>query len=104
VTAYALREGSGGEGCFRGGDGIRRAYEFLEGATVTINSERRVKRPYGLRGGEAGESGINRLIQGGEQRVVGGKATVQVKAGDRLIIETPGGGGWGKAEAPEQSF
>ncbi|MGD2178339.1 MAG: hydantoinase B/oxoprolinase family protein, partial [Anaerolineae bacterium] len=42
VTAYALREGSGGEGCFRGGDGIRRAYEFLEGATVTINSERRV--------------------------------------------------------------
>jgi N-methylhydantoinase B len=95
VTAYALRDGSGGEGRFRGGQGIRRAYEFLEEATVTINSERRVNGPYGLRGGEAGEPGINWLIRDGEARVIGGKSTIQVRAGDRLIIETPGGGGWG---------
>ncbi len=95
VAAYALREGSGGDGRFRGGDGIRRVYEFLEEATLTINSERRVNGPYGLQRGEAGEPGINRLIQSGEERTIGGKATALVKAGDRLIVETPGGGGWG---------
>jgi len=95
VAAYALREGSGGEGRFRGGEGIRRAYQFLERARLTINSERRVKGPYGLQGGEPGKPGVNRLIQDGEERALGGKATAQVDAGDRLIVETPGGGGWG---------
>jgi N-methylhydantoinase B len=98
VTAYALRDGSGGEGRFRGGHGIRRAYEFLEEAMVTINSERRLEGPYGLRGGEAGKTGINRLIQDSGERVIGGKATVHVKAGDGLVVETPGGGGWGSPQ------
>jgi N-methylhydantoinase B len=95
VLEYGLREGSGGRGRFQGGDGIRRVYEFLERATLTINSERRVKGPYGLRGGEAGQAGINWLTHVGEERVVGGKTTLRVEVGDRLIIETPGGGGWG---------
>jgi N-methylhydantoinase B len=98
VLAYELREGSGGAGRFRGGEGIRRVYEFLENATLTINSERRVNGPYGLRGGEAGKPGTNRLIQDGAERVIGGKATARVRAGDRLIVETPGGGGWGRGE------
>ncbi len=99
VTEYSLRDGSGGEGQFRGGDGNRRAYEFLSSATMTINSERRVTRPYGLRGGEPGQAGINRLIRNGVETMIGGRHTTQVNAGDRMIIETPGGGGWGSQEA-----
>jgi N-methylhydantoinase B len=95
VLAYALREGSGGEGRYRGGDGIRRAFEFLSPATVTINSERRAYGPYGLQGGGPGQVGINRLIQDGDETVVGSKVTVQVSPGDQVVIETPGGGGWG---------
>jgi N-methylhydantoinase B len=95
VIEYALRAGSGGVGRYRGGDGIRRAYEFLAMVTVTINSERRVYRPYGLQGGAPGQVGVNRLIQDGEEIALGGRASVQVRPGDRLIIETPGGGGWG---------
>jgi N-methylhydantoinase B len=96
VLEYALREGSGGEGRYRGGDGIRRAFEFLSPATMTINSERRTYAPYGLQGGGPGQVGINRLIQDGVETTVGAKATVQVNPGDRVVIETPGGGGWGK--------
>ncbi len=75
-----------------------RVYEFLEGATLTINSERRVNGPYGLQGGEAGAPGVNWLVRDGEERTIGGKATAQMRAGDRLIVETPGGGGWGSPE------
>jgi N-methylhydantoinase B len=105
VLEYALREGSGGEGHFRGGDGIRRAFEFLAPAMVTLNSERRVHGPYGLRGGRPGKTGVHRAILGGVETIVGGKAMIQVQPSDRLIIETPGGGGWGSpaANAGEQA-
>lgn len=178
VIEYALRDGSGGAGKHRGGDGIRRVYEFLAPATATINSERRLYAPYGLEGGESGERGRNLLknnnhlapssdalsldsIKGIDQLLgqyakskqvneivqllealvhiypndirfhtrlesiyrqlgrkedvisqldileklqhgltplmnVGGKWTGRVEAGDRVVIETPGGGGWGK--------
>lgn len=96
ITAYRLREGSGGSGRHAGGEGICRVYEFLAPATVTVNSERRVWGPYGLRGGEPGEVGHNCLLRDGIETDLGGKATVQVKPGDRLIVETPGGGGWGE--------
>ncbi len=96
IRAYQLRDGSGGQGSFRGGDGIHRVYEFLQEATVTLNSERRVNGPYGLEGGQSGRPGRNRLIRDGEKIVIGGKATVRVKAGDLLVIDTPGGGGWGR--------
>jgi N-methylhydantoinase B/oxoprolinase/acetone carboxylase alpha subunit len=65
---------------------------------VTINSERRVTGPYGLHGGEAGQPGANTLLREGEAISLGGKATFDVCAGDRLIVETPGGGGWGAAD------
>lgn len=95
VRTYRLRDGSGGAGEYRGGDGVVREYEFLTPATVTINSERRLRAPYGLKGGEPGAVGVNRLVSGGQTVVVGGKWTGRVFPGDRLSIETPGGGGWG---------
>jgi N-methylhydantoinase B len=95
VLEYRLRDESGGAGRFRGGDGVVRAYEFLAPATVTLNSERRTEAPYGLAGGADGLPGMNRLFQAGQEKRVGGKWSGTVAPGDRLVIETPGGGGWG---------
>jgi N-methylhydantoinase B len=97
ILEYGLRSDSGGEGKHQGGDGIRRIYEFLSSATVTLNAERRVIAPYGLSGGEAGERGEHRLRHNGEEDIIGGKHTVKVDPGDKITIETPGGGGWGRA-------
>lgn len=94
ILEYGLRDDSGGQGHFRGGDGIRRIYEFLASATVTINSERRINSPYGLQGGDSGQRGVNRLIRDGQEMILSGKVMFQAQAGDQLIIETPGGGGW----------
>jgi len=96
IVEYGLRDGSGGEGRHCGGDGIRRVYEFLAPVTVTVNGERQIYAPYGLHGGEPGQVGVNRLVRKGEQTVVGGKCAARLNAGDRLIVETPGGGGWGR--------
>ncbi len=96
VLRYSLREDSGGAGEFRGGQGIVREYEFLSPATVTINSERRRTSPYGLQGGQPGAAGNNRLQRRDAQpEWIGAKASIQVQPGDRIRIETPGGGGWG---------
>ena len=95
VLKYELRDGSGGAGKHRGGDGIRREYELLAPATVTINSERRLRAPYGLGGGAAGKCGANTVVLGGRAQVVSGKYSGALDAGDRVLIETPGGGGWG---------
>ncbi len=97
VLEYSLRDDSGGAGRYPGGDGIRRVYEFLTPATVTLNSERRLRQPYGLDGGEPGTTGKNTLIPRSQPQNIGGKVALQVKAGNRLVIETPGGGGWGQA-------
>lgn len=97
IVSYGLREGSGGQGLHRGGDGVRRVFEFLVAANVTINSERRINAPYGLHGGQPGQVGVNRLIRDGVETLLPGKCTLRVEAGDRIVIETPGGGGWGKA-------
>ncbi len=91
VTRYALRAGSGGTGRVRGGDGLVREFEFLAPARATLLTERRTHAPWGLAGGGDGRPGVNRL--NGE--VLPGKVSVELQAGDRLCIETPGGGGWG---------
>jgi N-methylhydantoinase B len=111
VLEYRLRVDSGGVGKYHGGEGIRRSYLFLAPATVTVNSERRVYPPYGLKGGQAGRVGVNRIVRQAAPKPkfptkkakhvlvdepMGSKFTAQVEAGDTLIIETPGGGGWGK--------
>lgn len=95
VREATLRTGSGGGGQHCGGDGVRRVFEFLASATVTVNSERRQLAPYGLRGGQPGSLGKNTLHQGNETYDIGGRWTGRVNAGDVLTIETPGGGGWG---------
>jgi N-methylhydantoinase B len=97
VWHYGLREGSGGAGKFSGGEGIIREYEFLSDATITINSERRNRAPYGLQGGAEGGKGRNKLNRKGKKhQFVSGKYTTKVSEGDKITIETPGGGGWGK--------
>lgn len=96
VLEYGLRKESGGVGLHQGGEGIRRVYEFLSAATVTVNSERRTLSPYGAAGGTPGQAGRNTLVIDGLHQPMSAKFTVSVKPGDRLIVETPGGGGWGR--------
>lgn len=91
VRRYALRRGSGGEGAFRGGDGLIRELEFLAPARFTLLTERRVHRPWGLAGGGPGAAGENRL--NGE--LLGPKVSAEARPGDRLLLASPGGGGHG---------
>jgi N-methylhydantoinase B len=100
VTRYAIRSGSGGKGKFFGGDGIHRDIEFLAPATVTMISERREIPPYGLSGGEPGACGENILVRRGEKKRLPGKFHIAVETGDRLLVSTPGGGGFGRADRP----
>jgi N-methylhydantoinase B len=100
VGCYEIRRGSGGKGRYRGGDGIRRDIELLTDAQVTILSERRKYPPYGLAGGETGQTGCNLLIRGDEIQELPGKVSLELKAGDVISLQTPGGGGYGPAEEP----
>ncbi len=96
VVAYTLRRGSGGAGAYRGGDGIRRELRFEAPATVSLIGERRRHAPWGLAGGEPGATGEDWLIRsGGSPERLPGKVTIEVEPGDRLVVLTPGGGGWG---------
>ncbi|MBW2503589.1 MAG: hydantoinase B/oxoprolinase family protein [Deltaproteobacteria bacterium] len=96
VRCYCLRQGSGGEGQFAGGEGVLREVELTGPALVTLLTERRNSAPYGLYGGQPGRPGRNCLIRNAEQQILPDKAMISCRAGDRLRIETPGGGGWGK--------
>jgi len=98
IRRYRLRPNSGGEGQFKGGDGLIREYEFLAPAKVNILSERRRFSPYGLQGGKPGKKGENRLISGGREHRLAGKVSIEVGRGDILIIATPGAGGYGRAK------
>lgn len=98
LVRFAIRRGSGGAGRWRGGDGVIREIEFLAPLEVSILSQRRTTAPYGLAGGAPGAVGRNTLIHRGsaEGEILPGIARVDVAAGDRIIIETPGGGGYGE--------
>ena len=98
VLRYEIRQGSGGKGCYRGGDGIRRDIQVLSNAQVTLLTERRVYPPYGMQGGQPGTLGENCLITQGEEKTLPGKGTFMIKAGDVISIRTPGGGGFGQPE------
>jgi N-methylhydantoinase B len=101
VRRYAYREGSGGTGQFRGGDGLVREIELLADAQVTLLAERRKFRPWGLAGGEDGAPGRATLFERGntEGRELPGKCSLHARAGDAIRIETPGGGGWGPSRS-----
>jgi N-methylhydantoinase B len=96
VRRYGIRHGSGGKGAARGGDGVVREIELLTDARVTILSDRRKTRPYGLDGGEAGAAGRTLLISEQGERVLEGKDSAYAHAGDRIRIESPGGGAVGR--------
>jgi N-methylhydantoinase B/oxoprolinase/acetone carboxylase alpha subunit len=95
IRAYRIRKDSGGAGRHRGGDGITRELEFLEPVEITLLSDRRERGPYGLAGGMSGSPGRNVVVRKGRLTEVGGKTTFRLEPGDRLRVETPGGGGWG---------
>ncbi len=96
IKAYERRRGSGGKGVFQGGQGVRRHYVFDAPAQVTVMAERRRRGPYGLAGGEPGKVGEQWRVDGdGHREALPSKGSVQVDRGDAVIIETPGGGGWG---------
>ncbi|GKT45086.1 uncharacterized protein ColSpa_05267 [Colletotrichum spaethianum] len=131
LREFSLRDGSGGDGQHRGGDGVVRDIEFRIPVQASILSERRVYRPYGLAGGEDGECGLNvwvrkvekgswekslKRLKGGEGSErdaeveyeerrfnLGAKNSAPMKPGERIIINTPGGGGWGKV-GTEKAF
>lgn len=96
ITEYRIRRGSGGRGRFGGGDGLIRELECLTESSVSILSERRELAPWGLAGGGAGAPGANYLVRRGRRTRLPGKAAAQLKPGDRIRIETPGGGAWGR--------
>jgi N-methylhydantoinase B/oxoprolinase/acetone carboxylase alpha subunit len=96
IRQYRLRTDSSGAGAAPGGEGIVREYEMLTAATVTIISERRRRAPYGARGGRPGGCGRNTLIRDGKETWLPGKIELQLRTGDRIRIETPGGGGYGE--------
>jgi N-methylhydantoinase B len=98
VRRYRLRRGSGGRGRQRGGDGLVRAIEMLEESVVTVISERRRFGPWGLAGGEAGKPGRNTIRRtNGRTEKKPGKFQTLVKKGESVIVETPGGGGYGRS-------
>ena len=100
LREFSIRKISGGSGKFCGGDGLVREVEFLESLNAAILSERRVHRPYGLNGGESGKSGCNLFLRkNGTTLFLGGKNEIRAEAGDRIRIETPGGGGYGKVDS-----
>lgn len=97
LNSYSIRKNSGGRGKYKGGDSIIREYKFLSDATVSMITERRKFSPYGIRDGKPGRRGKNTLIRKSKTTTIGPKASFKVKKGESIRIETPAGGGWGKA-------
>ncbi|GLP72737.1 5-oxoprolinase [Streptomyces sp. TUS-ST3] len=106
LDEFALRPGSGGAGQWHGGDGVVRRIRFHEPMTVSTLSQHRRVPPYGMAGGEPGATGANRVEHAdGTVTRLGGRDTADVGPGDVLVIETPGGGGYGppSTQHPQQA-
>ena len=121
LKEFHLRSDSGGNGLYKGGDGVVRVIQFLKKLTLSVLTDRRVISPYGLNEGvisrvfsffnfdlnilisrvfflgQNGQKGLNLLTRHSDQVIVnlGGKSSVNVEAGDIFTLKTPGGGGWG---------
>jgi 5-oxoprolinase (ATP-hydrolysing) len=95
LRQFAIRRGSGGQGNWCGGNGVIREFEFLEPLTISLLTQHRVEVPFGLHGGAAGKCGCQTLLRDGQATMLDGCTSFAVQAGDRVIIETPGGGAWG---------
>ena len=100
VERFGIRAGSGGAGRFRGGDGAVREVTFLAPMSLSVLTQHRVERPYGVDGGQPGAPGRQRVVRAnGEVLELGPVDGTEVRTGDRLVLETPGGGGWGAADS-----
>lgn len=94
---FSIRKGSGGKGKWKGGNGVVREISFKEKMETSILSQHRVEKPYGMKGGESGKVGSQIIVRSnGKKEKLKGVDGTTVYPGDRIIIETPGGGGWGK--------
>lgn len=97
LRRFGLRPGSGGRGCWNGGDGLVREVEFQERMTVSFLTQRRRRSPSGGAGGEGGNPGRQLLVRSGQEpEALPEICSLEVQPGDRIVIETPGGGGWGE--------
>jgi N-methylhydantoinase B len=98
IERYELRQGSGGTGHHAGGEGLIRAITAVDHeARVSLQSDRRITGPYGLHGGDAGATGQNSVIDAaGVATPLAGKGSVTLSSGETVVVETPGGGGWGR--------
>jgi 5-oxoprolinase (ATP-hydrolysing) len=96
LRQFAIRHGSGGAGQWRGGDGVVREFEFLQPLTVSLLTQHRVEAPFGMQEGHEGQKGRQRLLRDGTETELEGCTSFAVHAGDRVILETPGGGGYGR--------
>jgi len=97
VESFSIRQNSGGAGNWHGGNGTVRKVRFTEPVEAAILSNHRRVAPFGIAGGNAARTGVNRIIRAdGSEETLSGTATVQLKAGDIFVVETPGGGGFGK--------
>jgi 5-oxoprolinase (ATP-hydrolysing) len=98
LEEFSIRAGSGGVGKYNGGDGLVRVFRFLDQLNLSVLTERRGPyHPYGLEGGSSGALGVNQLIKtNGELVDLGAKNSLLVHPGERLVIKTPGGGGYGE--------
>jgi 5-oxoprolinase (ATP-hydrolysing) len=98
LEEFSIREGSGGKGQFSGGNGVTRRIRFLEDMTVAVLSGHRVVPPPGLEGGAPGGLGRTRIVRAdGTVEELASADKREMKAGDTYWLETPGGGGYGKA-------
>ena len=96
LRQYSFRPHSGGLGLHSGGDGIVREIELLTDSQVTLLADRRARGPYGLAGGANGTPGRTLILhQDGSAKELPGKTSVRLRSGERIRIESPGGGGWG---------
>jgi 5-oxoprolinase (ATP-hydrolysing) len=100
LESYAIRKGSGGAGRWHGGNGGVRRVRFLEAMTASILSNNRIHPAFGMAGGEAGALGRNRVVHSdGREEILPHVARTEMQPGDVFIVETPGGGGYGKSGA-----
>jgi 5-oxoprolinase (ATP-hydrolysing) len=96
LIRFSVRKGSGGEGAYFGGDGICREIEFLEAAKLSVLTQHRVEYPFGMEGGGSGSPGRQWIVRfSGTTEALSSIAGADLEPGDRFVIETPGGGGWG---------
>ncbi|XP_062859373.1 5-oxoprolinase [Trichomycterus rosablanca] len=103
LEQFSLRPGSGGGGRYQGGDGVIRKLLFRDKVILSVLTERRATRPYGLHGGQSGSAGLNLLHRAdGRLLNLGAKTSVSLEPGDRFVLHSPGGGGYGNEDEEEK--